>query len=104
MIDLFLMTSAREGLPNALIEAQVLGIPVVATDVGGVPEIVQDGQTGRLLDIDASAERIAAEVLACIDNQAWMQEAARAAKQLSRQEFDMAKMHRAVMSLYFNCE
>lgn len=104
MMNIFLMTSAREGLPNALIEAQVLGIPVIATDVGGVPEIVQDGQTGRLLDSDASAERIAAEVLACIDNQAWMQEAARAAKRLSRQEFGMAKMYREVISLYFNRE
>lgn len=47
--DLFVLASHHEGLPVALMEAQALGLPVVATAVGGVPEAVTDGVHGRLV-------------------------------------------------------
>jgi glycosyltransferase involved in cell wall biosynthesis len=47
-----LLTSDHEGTPNVLLEAMACGLPVVATRVGGVPEIVRDGQTGFLRDRD----------------------------------------------------
>jgi glycosyltransferase involved in cell wall biosynthesis len=46
--DLVLLTSDNEGMPISLIEAGLAGLPVVATRVGGVPEVVQDGVTGLL--------------------------------------------------------
>ncbi|HEY3216239.1 MAG TPA: glycosyltransferase [Candidatus Eisenbacteria bacterium] len=46
---LFVLSSFLEGLCTSLLDAQALGIPVVATAVGGVPEIVEDGRTGRLV-------------------------------------------------------
>lgn len=61
-IDLFLSTSSSEGLPVSMMEAASFGIPIVSTDVGGVKEIVQDGSNGRLLNVDASAERFAAVI------------------------------------------
>lgn len=50
--NLVLLTSSEEGLPNVLMEAQWLGIPVVATAVGGVPEVVVDQKTGFVCDRD----------------------------------------------------
>jgi glycosyltransferase involved in cell wall biosynthesis len=47
--DVGLCTSDSEGMPLALIEAQMAGVPVVSTDVGSVSEIVADGVTGRLV-------------------------------------------------------
>lgn len=47
--DIFLLTSKYEGLPNVLIEAQLLGIPVVATNVGGSAETFIPGETGILI-------------------------------------------------------
>lgn len=47
--DVAISTSENEGMPVALIEAQLAGIPVVAVDVGSVGEVVQDGLTGYLL-------------------------------------------------------
>jgi glycosyltransferase involved in cell wall biosynthesis len=46
---LFVLSSHLEGLCTSLLDAQALGVPIVATAVGGVPEVVQDGVTGRLV-------------------------------------------------------
>lgn len=47
--DIFVMSSAHEGLPVAIMEAFACGLPVVATTVGGVPQAVRDGVEGRLV-------------------------------------------------------
>jgi glycosyltransferase involved in cell wall biosynthesis len=51
--DLVLLTSDNEGMPVSLIEAGLAGVPVVATNVGSVGEVVQDGVTGLLGPCDA---------------------------------------------------
>lgn len=61
--DLFLLASAHEGTPNVLLEAMACGLPVVATAVGGVPDLVRDGETGCLAD-PADEEGLAAAVAA----------------------------------------
>lgn len=48
-MDVFCMASHHEGLPVAMMEALALGLPVVATSVGGVPELVTDGQQAVLV-------------------------------------------------------
>lgn len=47
--DVFVLTSSSEGLPRAVVEAMAAGVPVVASAVGGVPELVRDGDTGLLV-------------------------------------------------------
>jgi glycosyltransferase involved in cell wall biosynthesis len=66
-MDVVLLTSAIEGLPNVAIEAQAVGRPVVATDVGGTSEAVLEGQTGAIVR-SRSAEHIAKEVIAVLDS------------------------------------
>ncbi|MBD3868680.1 MAG: glycosyltransferase family 4 protein [Acidobacteria bacterium] len=60
-MDLFVLTSLFEGLPRAVLQAMAAGVPVIATAVNGTPEVVIDGDTGRLIDPgqpDQAAARI----------------------------------------------
>ncbi len=59
--DIFLLTSIYEGMPNAILEAQACGVAVIATDVGGVSEIITDNFNGVLCkpkDIENIAEKL----------------------------------------------
>ena len=53
-IDIFLLLSGLEGLGQSIIEAMIMKKPVIASNVGGIPEIVKDGETGFLVDIGDS--------------------------------------------------
>lgn len=65
LLDVFVLASIRESCPNVVLEAMAMGVPVVATDVGAVSEIVVPGQTGWIVP-PRDAEAIAAAVLACL--------------------------------------
>lgn len=66
-LDLTALTSANEGLPVSIIESLASGTPVVATRVGGVPELIQDGVNGYLAE-PGNPESIAQALLKAISN------------------------------------
>lgn len=59
-LDVFVLSSLREGLPNVLLEAMALEVPVVATRIAGIPRLIQDGDNGLLVSPDKVDELAAA--------------------------------------------
>src|SRR5262249_15182476 len=49
-LDVYVLSSLREGLPNVLLEAMAMEVPVVATRISGVPRLVRDGENGLLVE------------------------------------------------------
>lgn len=64
-MDLLILPSQMEGLPMSLIEAQAYGIPILATEVGGIPEILKDGYNGYF--IKRNGDDIADKITKCSD-------------------------------------
>jgi glycosyltransferase involved in cell wall biosynthesis len=60
-VDLFINTSSSEGIPVTMMEAQSFGIPIVAPQIGGIPEIIS-AENGRLFSVTDSAKQIASLV------------------------------------------
>ena len=73
--DVSVLTSTTEGLPGALIEAAMCGLPLVGTDVGFVRDLIEDGRTGRLVAVGSPAATAAA-LVECLGHRApWGQQA-----------------------------
>lgn len=85
--DVLLLTSAYEGLPNVLVEAQALAVPIVTTDAGGAREAVEDGITGSVVKT-ASPRALAGRTIAMLENpqpsQNWKDGQARILNRFSR--------------------
>jgi glycosyltransferase involved in cell wall biosynthesis len=98
-LDVFVSSSLWEGMPNAILEAMAAGLPVVATAVGGTPEVVEDGVTGLLVppgDPKALAEAIAC-LLQDIDLRQQMGQAGRGRV---TQHFSIERMVERTQTLY----
>jgi glycosyltransferase involved in cell wall biosynthesis len=95
-VDLFVLLSRSEGLPVSIQEALAAGVPVLATDVGGVAEAVgRDGEAGLLLPADADDAAVLRALQALLGEEDPARRTARreAARQRWAQDFDAARNH-----------
>lgn len=99
IMDLYLSTSAFEGLPIAMLEAMSCKVPVVATRAGGIGEVVQHGIQGYLSEIDDFHELVdyAVKILGDSDLQEKM---AKAARLRVKEQFSMNKMVQELEEVY----
>lgn len=96
--DVFVLSSRWEGLPRSLVEAMAAGLPVVATSVNGVPEIVEDGRTGLLVP-PGDAETLARTVARLLDDDVTRRRLGTAAA-AAVGEFDVDTMARRLEHVY----
>ncbi len=91
MLDLFLLCSSSEALPNVLLESQAAGVPVIAHHVGGIGETMIDGRTGILVGED-SAAALSSAVLRAISDPFWRVRASRDGQAFVRERFSPENM------------
>ena len=65
--DVFVLPSLSEGFPVTVLEAMASGVPIIATNVGGLPEIIKDGENGFLVE-PKNPEKIAEKVLLILED------------------------------------
>jgi glycosyltransferase involved in cell wall biosynthesis len=96
--DLVLLTSDSEGMPVSLIEAGLAGRPAVATDVGGVAEVVRDGGTGLLAPREAAA--LAKAVLHLLDDEHLRERMGEAARLETTRRFGTRRLVADITEVY----
>lgn len=93
--DVLVIPSRVDGRPNAALEAMAMGVPVLASRVGGLPEIVTDEVTGWLCEIGA-VDQFAARLISAVKNPSTLEGARLAARQKAETELD----HRLMLKRY----
>jgi glycosyltransferase involved in cell wall biosynthesis len=67
LFDIFILSSKMEGLGSSILEAKAMGLPVIATKAGGIPEIIKDGFDGILVE-PQNSESLAQAIIRLIEN------------------------------------
>ncbi len=97
--DLTILASTKEGFPNALMESMARGVPVVATRVGGIPELVRDEVDGTLVD-PGRPDQLAAAVLSLLESPQARRRMGEAARSRIRDSFTVEAMVTRTQDLY----
>ncbi len=97
--DIFVCSSRSEGMPVSILEAMAVGLPVVASAVGGVPEIVADGHTGLLVAPGAVAA-LADALARLIGDRALREQMGRAGREAALERYDLPRFRQAHLELY----
>jgi glycosyltransferase involved in cell wall biosynthesis len=97
--DVFVHTSRWEGFGIVLLEAMLAGLPIVATRVSAVPEVVSHGETGALVDA-GDVEGVAGELSALLGDPELRERLGRAGRERARTEFSVARMAERTLGVY----
>jgi glycosyltransferase involved in cell wall biosynthesis len=98
-IDIFVLPSRSEALSNALMEAMACGCAVVASRVGGNPELVLDGETGLLFE-KSDAAGLAARLRLLIEDEPLRRRLASAGSRMIREKFSLQSSARRMEQIY----
>lgn len=96
---IFLIPSVAEVLPVTLMEAQAVGLPVVATDVGGIDEIVSDGKSGFLVP-PHNAGALATKLEYLISHPEIWLEMGRCGRKIVEERYDIEKLNQRLVNIY----
>lgn len=99
--DLAVMSSVKEGFPYFLLEAMSAGLPIVATRVGGIPEIVDDNKTGLLIE-PKNPKDLAEKILRLANDHELRIKLGRAGMEKIKKEFSEVEMINKTLKAYHN--
>jgi glycosyltransferase involved in cell wall biosynthesis len=99
MTDIYVLSSTREGLPNTVLEAMAMEVPIVATDVDGVREAVLPGSEALVVPA-RDPERLAGGIRSLLDDPGLGEKLSRAAREKVEREFSFASRMRRIEDIY----
>ena len=97
--DLFVLPSLNEGISNTILEAMATGLPCVATNVGGNPEIVSDGETGQLFPA-GDIESLVSAIRRYLDSPELLHKHGARARQMAESMFSLDRMVEHYLTVY----
>jgi glycosyltransferase involved in cell wall biosynthesis/peptidoglycan/xylan/chitin deacetylase (PgdA/CDA1 family) len=97
--DVFVLPSRSEAFPNSIMEAMASGLPVVASAVGGIPELVMDGRTGRLVP-PGKPDALADALLSVLDDPERAADFGRAGRRVIAETYSFDRMVGQFETLY----
>jgi len=97
--DVFVLPSIKEGLPYVILESGLAGLPVVATEVGGIPEVIKDGENGFLVP-PGKPELLAEKLSEITENPELRKRLGKNFERHVRKEFSLTKMVEKTIELY----
>jgi len=98
-IDLFVQSSLTESLPLVVLEAMVAGKPVIGTNVGGLPEVIEHKKTGLLVEA-GNAQELADSIIFMLNNRELMDDMGKASMKLVRERFSIQDFVKKTQDLY----
>lgn len=98
-LDISVLTSSSESMPNAILEAMAAGLPVVATRVGGSPEVVRDGETGFLVD-SGNDEQLVNALRTLLQNESLRKQFGSMGREMAGAQFGIASVQKQYEDLY----
>jgi glycosyltransferase involved in cell wall biosynthesis len=98
-LDVFVQPSLHEGMPNTVLEAMAAGLPIVATAVGGTPEVVVDGITGLLVP-PRDPDRLAEAIVALLRDPNLRRTMGRSGRQRVAENFTVERMVEQTQKMY----
>lgn len=99
LFDVFVLPSQHEAMPMTILEAMAARVPVVATRVNGIPEVVEEGKTGLLVPWN-DAHALASAILKLLCDPLLSRKMGEAGRQRVEEHFDLDQLHDAVFRLY----
>jgi glycosyltransferase involved in cell wall biosynthesis len=102
-VDIFLSLSESEGIPVSMMEAQCFGVPIIATNVGGVGEIVIDGETGFLLNNNPSQTEFIEKIGILLNDKILFLKMKKNSFENWQENFDAEKNHKKFVSEIIKC-
>ncbi len=100
MADIFVLPSQiREGLGVAVIEAMAMGLPVIGTNLGGIPELIQDNKNGLLVPPGDVGQLVEA-LMKLVNDQALRTDMGNRGREMYEEKFTMSRMIRQIETLY----
>ena len=97
--DCYALSSYREGLPNVVLEAMTMRVPVISTRIAGMPDLVEDGVNGLMIE-PGSVDELAAAIQKIVNDAPLSQRLAQAGRETIESRFDFSKRMNKIAAIY----